>query len=549
MQNRGEETCLAPEGNLHSQYDPNILERFRRAIADVGVVGEDRNVQIIYLALTSRFLKQPVSVAVKGNSSAGKSFSSGQTLEFFPKETYIDFTSTSPKLLAYSSQSYKHRFIVMAEATGMKDENVNYFLRSLLSEGVIRYATVEKNATGHLTDREIVKEGPTGLLVTTTANSLHPENETRCLSLRINETADQRRRILEERAKRRLNQIEETDYTEWHALQTWLKHANHKVVIPFALELARSVPVKALRIRRDIDKIQNLIEAHAILHQMNREVDENGCIVATLNDYDAVRALINEAVSIDVGERVAGSIRRVVNAVKKLYAATEEPVGQIEVARELNADKSNVLRDVRGALSLGLLVDLETRKGLPRQLVPRGEMAIDSDVLPDLRRLSSDGRPEMCVVRPAPVVYNHTTVNEMVKENKELMVVKPKSNHIQPLQPSQNQGDTEADDFFDSPIDYEQLKDLERSIALDDQTRHVMNTLRKCGPQTRDYLARMCCRGNRKALNEILGELVKQGDVTIERGQVHYAKGAPAASSTSAHVSKGAVMAGEASAN
>jgi hypothetical protein len=74
-----------------------------------------------------------------------------------------------------------------------------------------------------------------------------------------------------------------------------------------------------------------------------------------------------------------------------------------------------------------------------------------------------------------------------------------------------------------------------------------MNTLRKCGPQTRDYLARLCCRGNRKALNEILGELVKRGDVTIERGQARYAKAA--ASSSSAHVSEGAVMLGEASAN
>jgi hypothetical protein len=55
---------------------------------------------------------------------------------------------------------------------------LNYLVRSLLSEGRVRYETVEKTPEG-LQARLIEREGPTGLIMTTTADSLHPENETR----------------------------------------------------------------------------------------------------------------------------------------------------------------------------------------------------------------------------------------------------------------------------------------------------------------------------------------------------------------------------------
>jgi hypothetical protein len=52
---------------------PNILERFARDLARSGVAGESRVAKLLYLAVTSRLLGRPVSVAVKGPSSGGKS--------------------------------------------------------------------------------------------------------------------------------------------------------------------------------------------------------------------------------------------------------------------------------------------------------------------------------------------------------------------------------------------------------------------------------------------------------------------------------------------
>jgi hypothetical protein len=53
---------------------PNILERFAEALARSGVAGESRIAKLLYLAVTSRLLEKPVSVALKGPSSGGKSY-------------------------------------------------------------------------------------------------------------------------------------------------------------------------------------------------------------------------------------------------------------------------------------------------------------------------------------------------------------------------------------------------------------------------------------------------------------------------------------------
>jgi hypothetical protein len=55
-------------------HEPNILERFAVELARSGVAGESRVAKLLYLAVTSRFLGRPVSIAVNGPSSGGKSY-------------------------------------------------------------------------------------------------------------------------------------------------------------------------------------------------------------------------------------------------------------------------------------------------------------------------------------------------------------------------------------------------------------------------------------------------------------------------------------------
>ena len=82
---------------------------------------------------------------------------------------------------------------------------------------------------------------------------------------------------------------DELDLSRWQALQTWLAAEQCRVVVPFARHLADMVPPVAVRLRRDFKTVLMLIRAHALLHQATRRKDGAGRILATIDDYAAVR--------------------------------------------------------------------------------------------------------------------------------------------------------------------------------------------------------------------------------------------------------------------
>ena len=74
-----------------------------------------------------------------------------------------------------------------------------------------------------------------------------------------------------------------------HEAQRWLaEEGTHEVAIPFATTLAGLFPAKLVRARRDFEQLITLIEACAILHQQQRDRDQQGRIIATETDYRIV---------------------------------------------------------------------------------------------------------------------------------------------------------------------------------------------------------------------------------------------------------------------
>jgi hypothetical protein len=361
--------------------EKSILDRFAGTLRHSGVAGESRVAKLLYLAVTSRLLERPVSVAVKGPSSGGKSYLTESVLRFFPEDAYHALTAMSERTLAYSEEPIKHRFLVVYEAAGMSGEFATYLVRSLLSEGRVRYETVEKTPQG-LKARVIEREGPTGLIVTTTAIGLHPENETRLLSLTVADTQEQTRDVLVAIAREKDEGVE---FGSWHALQEWLGSpaACRRVTIPYAEALAGLVPPVAVRLRRDFGAVLNLIRTHAILHQANRERDEEDRIVATLEDYEAVRDLTEDLISDGIDATVPATVREAVAAVGRLREDAEgDPISLAAVARELDLDKSAASRRVRRAVDAGYLKNLEDKRGKPARLVPGDPLPEDLRILP-----------------------------------------------------------------------------------------------------------------------------------------------------------------------
>lgn len=162
---------------------------------------------------------------------------------------------------------------------------------------------------------------------------MHPENETRMLSLTVTDTPEQTLAVLAALAGDDDGSVGNIDLAPWHALQTWIKGGDHNVLIPYATVLASLVPPVAVRLRRDFKAVLNLIKAHAILNQAHRKRDHEDRIVATMGDYVVVRDLVADLVSEGVEATVPATVRETVETIERLIAGGTSEVSQAERKR------------------------------------------------------------------------------------------------------------------------------------------------------------------------------------------------------------------------
>ena len=248
---------LAAETSLKS---PTLLYDALNMAKKLGVVGEEKNVLLHYIILTSRKLKRPLSATVKGDSAAGKSFTLLTTLKLLPKSAYIDLTDATTQSFYYTPDDYfKHRIIVIFEKHG--GERADYAIRTLQSEGKLKIQVTIKNPeTGAFEAQTIEKEGPTGFVTTTTASVIHSENDTRNISIFPDQSSEQTERVYESVDAQYLGiqAPDESILKPWQHAQLCLKP--FPVNIPFVQSFRKYFPKHILRTRRDYGHFLAIIE-------------------------------------------------------------------------------------------------------------------------------------------------------------------------------------------------------------------------------------------------------------------------------------------------
>jgi hypothetical protein len=259
--------------------------------------------------------------------------------------------------LAYGNEPLMYRILVIGEAAGLAGGIGAYLPRSLISERRLRYQTVE-SVRGRLRPRTIERDGPTGLLTTTTGLKLDMELETRILSIPIDDSREQTAAIVRAAAGHwdGTGAVAPIDPEPWHSLQEWLQSAEHRVVIPFARQLTDEIPPVAVRLRRHLGALMSLIATHALLHQAQRERNGDGRIIATLDDYGEVYRLVVDLTAEGVGASVSPQTRETVEAVQAI--ASDFGASLTVIAKRLGVDKSVVSRRVDKAIQRRLPVEL-----------------------------------------------------------------------------------------------------------------------------------------------------------------------------------------------
>lgn len=287
--------------------DPELVSRIVADLSAIGIVGEDVNKLVSYLAAVSRKQDKPLAVVIQSMSAAGKSALMDAVLSLVPSEDRVHYSAMTGQSLFYMGEiGVKHKVLAISEEQGVTE--AAYALKLLQSQGELTIASTGKDpVSGRLVTHEYKVEGPVMLFLTTTAIEVDEELLNRCLVLTVNESREQTQAIHQlQRSRRTLAGLlarEQRDViTRTHQNAQRLLRAL-PVVNPYAEQL-RFVD-GAPRTRRDHEKYLSLIEAVTLLHQYQRQirtVEHQGRTIEYLEATPADIALANKLACAVLGQ-------------------------------------------------------------------------------------------------------------------------------------------------------------------------------------------------------------------------------------------------------
>ncbi len=226
---------------------PRFFNELLNALEKDGLVGEKENALVVYTGASSRILPHPLNVFEKGPSSAGKNFLIKRIFRLLPKDAIVDIASVSDTAWSYMGDRLAHKVVYIPE----RNETVGnvHPLRLLISEDKItRYVTSWK--AGKLSTREYVAYGPVAA-ISTGKRQLDLDDATRHITISLNETAEQTRRIAKSYT-RQTTILGEEELRTWHMVQRFLENKmGTEIDLPeWFDEVTNRLFVGDLRVRR-----------------------------------------------------------------------------------------------------------------------------------------------------------------------------------------------------------------------------------------------------------------------------------------------------------
>ena len=282
---------------LHSpRFFCRILEVLRRE----GLVGEEQNALVVYVAAVSRLLSKPLNLFVKGQSSSGKNHTVKKVLRLIPKKCICEITNSSARAWDYMGRQLQHKIVLFQEesvAFGGKQHPA----RLLISENHLeRWVTVRDGPK--FTTKKQVTEGPVACISTTTRDQLQVDDETRHLSVWADESPAQTARIVRAQLED-LSQLSKEEIRVWHAVQELLAERS-KIQIhlpPWFDFVAQKLWTGDVRIRRYFPAFIQACKTVCLIRSFRNDEKNPKRLQVTFRDYAIATLIFADAFSKSLG--------------------------------------------------------------------------------------------------------------------------------------------------------------------------------------------------------------------------------------------------------
>ena len=319
-----------------------------------GLVGEEANGLLIFLAGTSRLTDDPINTVPQGDAASGKSTAAEHALSLIPPEEKIVRWGFSPKALLHTSLDFRHKVVLILEMEGSDD--ADYSIRTLQSEKKISFEVVVKE-DGDLTTRTVTTEGPTSFVTTTTRIKIEEQNASRVWILQTDESAEQTWAVIHSmtQPKKSIGNLLEPYHDAQRLLAQVKIETSTDLLRLIANHLEKTLKEPLIRLRRDFLRLRVAIEACALAHQYQREIGPNGGIVPDIRDYYMVYQIVKKPFETALQPATSPNVFALVDALKDLVADNPyEGVNVTSIQNKLGWSESKTYSWLGKAREVGL---------------------------------------------------------------------------------------------------------------------------------------------------------------------------------------------------
>lgn len=274
---------------------PGLIGEVVADVQQLGVIGEDLLILMVYLTATARLMRRAIHLCVTGSYSTGKTFLVRTVLRLMPETDVFMTTQLTPKHLMNLDEKdkgkYRHKVIFIAEQVS---DEAGLAFREMAESGEVRNLTVVDNKA-----EECVAEGPVTFISTTTRlpKDFKDEDASRLFFLSTDDSEEQTEQVIKARSTRAKSPPSEAEHVcilEKHraAQEKLLERTKVQIVIPFA-DLIR-LPTADPASRRLYDRILLLLDAATFLSQFRkgRRCEQDGDAIRVFADADDWGAIL-----------------------------------------------------------------------------------------------------------------------------------------------------------------------------------------------------------------------------------------------------------------
>ncbi len=307
-----------PKNTIEFLEQKDLLQNLNKLIEKAGIIGEEQSRLLLFLITISYLNKSPLHGIVQGSSGSGKTHIISRIADLMPQEDVLRFTRiTESSLYNWGEFDLFQKIIIIEDLDGLKEDAL-YALREFISNQVLRSSVTIKDKKGNNKSSHKIVKGQFSSLSATTKGETYEDNMNRSFIIAINESEEQTEKIISyqnQRVAGHINKDNEQKAINFiQKLVRTLKH--HDVVNPFATQI--QLPNNVKNKRRLNEMFQSIIKQITIIHQYQRRVASDNCLITEIEDIENAVEILFESIILKIDE-LDGSLRQFFEKLKKHF--------------------------------------------------------------------------------------------------------------------------------------------------------------------------------------------------------------------------------------